>query len=136
VRAKYHQALHESIGPRNGRKTDEGTRYEVDGQKSVLWTFAARAPHARDRFVRRAAELVYSHEFRQGVTYCPASPPYDDWATFRAALPASGVTSITVSSTFDQVGRSCNDPLLAQQIADALRTGGGMPGEAAPPAFH
>lgn len=82
-----------------------------------------------------ADQLVYSHEFGQGITYCPANPQYDDWSTFRANLPESGVTSIAVKSTFDPAGGSCADPVKAQQIADALRSGGGVPGATTAPAF-
>ena len=66
-------------------------------------------------------QLVYSHEFVNGVTYCPGDPQYDDWLSYRASLPTSGVMSITVSGTQDPTGRPCNDPIVAQQIADAMR---------------
>ncbi len=69
-----------------------------------------------------AGQLVYSHEFVNGVTYCPGDPQYDDWRSYRASLPTSGVTSITVSGSQDPVGRTCSDPAVAQQIVDAMRT--------------
>ncbi len=69
-----------------------------------------------------ADELVYSHEFVNSVIYCPGDPHYDDWLSYRASLPTSGVTSITVSGSQDPIGRTCSDPTIAQQIADAMRT--------------
>jgi exosortase sorting signal-containing protein len=69
------------------------------------------------------SQIVYSHVFEQGVVYTPGTPQYDDWASFRASLPLTGVTSITMSGSRDPVGRACNDPAIAQQIADAMRAG-------------
>lgn len=69
------------------------------------------------------AQLVYSHQFDFGAGYFPGDPQWDDWLSFRASLPASGVQSITVSGSRDSVGRTCSDPLKAQQIADAMRAG-------------
>ena len=68
-------------------------------------------------------QLVYSHEFVNLVIYCPGDPQYDDWLSFRASIPTSGVTSITLSGSQDPTGRTCSDPVVAQQIADAMRTG-------------
>ena len=73
------------------------------------------------------AQLIYSHEFTQGVVYGAGTPQYDDWLSFRASLPTEGITSINLSGSQNPIGRSCNDPAAAQQIADALRnTGPGM----------
>lgn len=68
------------------------------------------------------AQLEYSHAFENGVGYCPGEPQFDDWLTFRASLPTSGIASITVSGSRDTIGRTCGDPAIAQQIADAMRT--------------
>lgn len=74
------------------------------------------------------SQIVYSHIFEEGVVYPPGSPQYDDWASFRASLPPTGVTSITMSGTRDTEGRTCDDPEIAQQIADAMRAGAdGLP---------
>lgn len=78
---------------------------------ALLWTIPAQS----------GDELVYSHQFGADATYCPGDPQYDDWLTYRASLPSEGVLSITVSGSQDQVGRTCADPALAQQIADAMR---------------
>ena len=67
-------------------------------------------------------KLVYSHEFVNGVTYCPGDPQYDDWLSYRASLPTSGVMSITVSGSQDPTGRTCSDAFIAQLIAGAMRT--------------
>ncbi len=69
-----------------------------------------------------ADQLVYSHEFVKGVIYCPGDPQYDDWLSYRASLPTSDVMSITVSGSQDPQGRTCSDPTVAQQIANAMRT--------------
>ena len=69
-----------------------------------------------------ADQFVYSHEFVNGVIYCPGDPQYDDWLSYRASLPTSGVMSVTVSGSQDPIGRTCSDPAVAQQIADAMRT--------------
>lgn len=70
-----------------------------------------------------AQSLVYSHQFDHLVTYLPGSAQFDDWLSFRASLPASGVMSITVRGSLDPLGRTCSDPVKAQQIADAMRAG-------------
>jgi hypothetical protein len=64
--------------------------------------------------------LTYSHQFDQWASYNAGSAQYDDWLSFRESLPASGVTSITVSGSLDLIGRTCSDPDKAQQIADAM----------------
>ena len=66
---------------------------------------------------------TYSQSFTHNVSYPPASIQSTSWSSFRASLPSSGVTSITISGSLDPVGRTCNDPIKAQQIADALRAG-------------
>lgn len=63
----------------------------------------------------------YSESFTQGATFCPGSPQYDNWLSFRASLPASGVTSVRISGSQDPTGLTCSDPGIPQQIADALR---------------
>ena len=70
-----------------------------------------------------SAQLVYSNQFMNGTTYLPGTPQFDEWLSFRASLPTTGVTSITVSGSRDPVGRTCSDPVIAQQIADAMRMG-------------
>jgi hypothetical protein len=74
-------------------------------------------------------QLVYSHQFDQGIGYPLGSLQYDDWLSYRESLPESGVMSITVSGSRDPVGRTCSDPVKAQQIADAMFAGVvGQPG--------
>ena len=68
-------------------------------------------------------QLVYSHQFDQGMAYSPWSLQYDDWLSYRASLPESDIMSITVSGSRDPVGRICSDPAKAQQIADAMFAG-------------
>lgn len=77
------------------------------------------------------AQSVYSHIFEEGIAYTPGTPQFDDWASFRASLPSSDVTSITLSGSRDPIGRTCDDPAIAQQIVDAMRAGanGLPPGE-------
>lgn len=69
------------------------------------------------------SQIVYSHLFEEDVVYPPGTPQYDDWASFRASLPPNGVLSITMSGSRDIEGRTCDDPEIAQQIADAMRAG-------------
>lgn len=68
-----------------------------------------------------AQDYVYSHQFVGGTIYCPGDVQYDDWLSYRAGLPASGVSSITMSGSQDLTGITCSDPVAAQQIADAMR---------------
>ena len=68
-------------------------------------------------------QLVYSHQFDQGMGYPSGSLQYDDWLSYRASLPESDIMSITVSGSRDPVGRTCSDPTKAQQIADAMVVG-------------
>jgi hypothetical protein len=68
-------------------------------------------------------QIIYSHQFDQWASYDPGSAQFDDWLTFRASLPVSGVTSITVSGSRDSTGRTCSDPVKAQHIADAMFLG-------------
>ena len=68
-------------------------------------------------------QLIYSHQFDQGIPYTTGVAQFDDWLSYRASLPASDVTSITISGSLDSVGRTCSDPAMAQQIADAMLDG-------------
>jgi hypothetical protein len=68
-------------------------------------------------------ELIYSHEFVHFIAYDSGSPQFEDWLSFRASLPESGVMSITISGSRDPEGRTCSDPETAQRIADAMFMG-------------
>jgi hypothetical protein len=68
-------------------------------------------------------QMIYSHQFDQGVSYPLGTTQYDDWLSFRESLPASDVTSIAVSGSLDSVGRTCGDPLKTQEIVDAMFVG-------------
>ena len=68
-------------------------------------------------------QMIYSHQFDQAVGYLSGSSQYDDWLSFRASLPASDVSSIIVSGSRNSLGRTCSDPVKAQQIADAMFVG-------------
>ena len=70
-----------------------------------------------------AQPLLYSQQFEEFAAYYSGQSQYDDWLNFRASLPESGVHSITVKGSNDSVGRTCSDPVKAQQIADAIRAG-------------
>jgi hypothetical protein len=48
------------------------------------------------------------------------------WVAYRAGLAASGYTGMNLSGTYDMVGRTCTDPVVVQQYADALRTSTGV----------
>jgi len=74
---------------------------------------------------RAEAAPTYSESFQQNSSYGAGSSQYNNWESFRASLPSSGVNSITVSGSRDPTGRSCANPVLAQQIADALRVSTG-----------
>jgi hypothetical protein len=70
-----------------------------------------------------AQPLLYSQQFEEYAAYYSGQSQYDNWLSFRESLPESGVTSITVKGSNDPVGRTCSDPVKAQQIADAIRAG-------------
>ena len=74
------------------------------------------------------AAAQYSEQFISGHAYRAGETQYDNWISFRASLPTSGVNSITVRGSRDTTGRSCTDPVKAQQIADAMRAGTSKPG--------
>ena len=57
------------------------------------------------------AQQTYSELFEQGVPYPSGSSQYDNWLSFRASLPTSGVASITLNGSRDTVGRTCSDPV-------------------------
>ena len=84
----------------------------------LIVTFSFLAPDTSH------AELVYSHEFENEVVYSAGTPQYDDWVSFRALLPSSNVTSITLSGSRNTVGRTCSNPVATQEIANALRNAG------------
>ena len=65
------------------------------------------------------ALTTYEDSFVNAVT--PTSQ-CDSWLTFVDALPASGITAVRMSGTFDEVGIECTDPAVAQGLADAMRT--------------
>ena len=72
-------------------------------------------------------QTTYSNQFVFEQRYFPGSSQYDDWISYRALLPTSDVTSITVSGSLDDDGRTCSDPEKAQQIVDAMRAGASAP---------
>ena len=69
--------------------------------------------------------ITYSENFTASTSYCPATPQYDNWGIFRAQLDTSvfAFKSVTIKGSFDNVGRTCNDPAIVSQIAGSLRDG-------------
>jgi Secretion system C-terminal sorting domain len=67
-----------------------------------------------------AQTIVYNQAFVGGVTpttQCTA------WTTFVSSLLSTySYTGFTISGTMDPVGISCNDPVIALAVANALRT--------------
>lgn len=55
-------------------------------------------------------------------TYPDAGDTCPQWNDWRAALPTSGLTGMRMYGTFDVAGIECNDPSVAQGLADAIRT--------------
>jgi cysteine-rich repeat protein len=62
--------------------------------------------------------ITYSHAFTNGVT--PSAAECTEWNSFRTSL-RDNHTSVSISGTFDGVGRTCTGA-AATQICDALRT--------------
>ncbi|PZW41439.1 putative secreted protein (Por secretion system target) [Mesonia algae] len=68
--------------------------------------------------------LVYEEVFVQGQNYCPGSDNYDNWNTFRAGIDTNiGYSSVKISGTQLSNGLTLDDPVAANQIAQALATG-------------
>ncbi|MBW2263670.1 MAG: hypothetical protein JRG91_17035, partial [Deltaproteobacteria bacterium] len=65
---------------------------------------------------------TYSESIPSG-TLLSSSPQCTTWNTWRTSLPSSGLTTVTISGTYDTTGRTCTDPTMVQAMANALRTG-------------
>ncbi len=62
--------------------------------------------------------VEFSEDFVGGQPSIPQQ--CDPWLAFLAELDDAAYDRVTVSGTFDPVGRSCGDPTLATQICQAL----------------
>jgi hypothetical protein len=69
-----------------------------------------------------ATSFIYSENFTQGTLSGAGTIQGSDFNTYIAALPTSGLGSLTLSGSNNPTGKTCNTPATAQQIADALRT--------------
>lgn len=65
---------------------------------------------------------VYSEDFVSGTSYNAGAPQFDNWTSFTASLPTSGLTSLKISGSLDTTGYVCTDESLVQTIANNLRT--------------
>lgn len=65
----------------------------------------------------------YSEDFVQSASYGAGTPQQDNWLSFKAGLPTSGLNNIRISGSLDTVGYVCTDPASVQAIANNLRTG-------------
>ena len=63
----------------------------------------------------------YSAEFTQGVS--GTAQQCTDWTTFRATIPASGITGVALTGTLDLDGIVCNNAFSSQLIGNGIRTG-------------
>jgi len=64
-----------------------------------------------------STRVAFSADFIGGQT--PVAQ-CDSWNTFLSALTNSSYSSITISGTLDTTGVTCNDPVVATQICQAL----------------
>ena len=69
--------------------------------------------------------ITYSESFTTGFSYCPGDPVYDNWGSFRAQLDTSvfKFTKVTIKGSLDNIGRTCTDPVMVQQMAGSLKDG-------------
>ncbi len=68
-----------------------------------------------------AQTIIYNQPFVSGVTPTTACTA---WDAFRALLlPTLSYTGFTISGSIDPIGISCNNPVIALAVANALRTG-------------
>lgn len=86
---------------------------------SVLTSFSA---------LSQLRVVTYSENFTGGTTYCPGTPNYDNWVSFRTKLDTSLIkfTSVTLKGDNNATavtGRTCSDPVSVRRIAEALRSG-------------
>src|SRR5262249_24925470 len=78
-------------------------------------------PRLEELETRVVPSLTYSEVFTQNqVASTQAS---QDWVNFRAALTPSAYTSVTISGTFDSVGRTLNSATQVPLLATALKNG-------------
>ena len=61
-----------------------------------------------------AQTITYSEPFTSGGLYCPGTPQYDNWVTFRSQLDTNvyDFIGVTIKGDSDLVGRTCTDRLL------------------------
>ena len=60
--------------------------------------------------------LPFEHTYPDDGDTCPS---FNDW---RASLPASGLRGMRMYGSLDEEGITCTDPVVAQELANAIRT--------------
>ncbi|MFH1320590.1 MAG: LamG-like jellyroll fold domain-containing protein, partial [Bacteroidota bacterium] len=67
--------------------------------------------------------MTYSETYTNGASYCPGSPQFDNWVSFRSQLDTNlnKFTSVTIKGSNDMTGRTCTDPVKVMQMAGSLR---------------
>src|SRR5215471_9967204 len=99
--------------------------------KSVaLTTVPTAAPATTIKLLQPAASptpcetATFTGTFTQGQT--PDAATQQAWTDFLASLNPSDYETVTISGTFDPIGRILSDPIIVPQIATAMknRTGG------------
>src|SRR6266446_2601149 len=91
--------------------------------------FAARTPVQSNSAVvalnapapQCAASAIFSASFTGGQEASPEAQ--QQWEDFRQSLTPAGYDTVTISGTFDTVGRTLTDATVVPQIAAALKSG-------------
>jgi len=68
------------------------------------------------------AKLIYSESFANGISYCPGTPQFDNWVSYRGQLDTNlyKFTSVTIRGSNDVIGRTCTDTVMVMQMAGSL----------------
>lgn len=68
-----------------------------------------------------AQTITWTDSFTQGLA--PTAAQCENWNNFRASLALKNFASVTISGTFDEVGKTISDPTAATALAQLLSSG-------------
>ncbi len=70
-----------------------------------------------------AQNVIYTDTFTQSAGYSSGSSQWNGWVSFRALLDTTNnkFLKVTMKGTYDQTGRTCNNPTMVRRLAMALK---------------
>jgi hypothetical protein len=98
-----------------------GIQRDTGSQSTAVSCGSAPTPGTQYTFEIPCAIATYSDSFTQGVD--ASSTAEQGWVNFRSSLTPKVYDTVTISGTFDPIGRTLHDATIVPQIAAALKNG-------------